>query len=56
MRFPATQPQPTRNVPAAERVRTPVAEQSVPEQVPAPLRPDELPVALDERLRLIGEW
>jgi hypothetical protein len=57
MRFPAAQPQkPTRNVPAPERVQPPVAEQLLPEQAPAPLRPDELPAALDERLRLVGEW
>jgi hypothetical protein len=57
MRFPAAQPQkPTRNVPAPERVQPPVAEQLLPEQAPAPVRPDELPAALDERLRLVGEW
>jgi hypothetical protein len=57
MRFPAIQPkQPLRNVPAAEPVQLPVAERSSADREPAPPRPDELPAALDERLRLVGEW
>jgi hypothetical protein len=56
MRFPAIQPkQPLRNAPAAEPLQPPVAEQSLPDH-PPPGRTDELPAALDERLRLVGEW
>lgn len=56
MRFPAIQPpQPLRRAPAAEPPPTPAAEAPVAERTPAP-RAEELPLALDERLRLIGEW
>lgn len=58
MRFPAaTQPkQPLRNAAAAELIRRLVTGGSKPEPEPAPARLDELPAALDERVRLVGEW
>ena len=58
MRFPAaTEPkQPPHNTAAAESIRHLTTKQSVPQPQPAPARPDELPAALDERVRLVGEW
>jgi hypothetical protein len=58
MRFQAaTQPkQPLRKAPAGESIRQLVTGNGAPAPKPAPARPDELPAALDERVRLIGEW
>jgi hypothetical protein len=59
VRFPGTmQPkQPQRHAAAGELLRrflSPAALQPCAE--PAPVRPEELPVDLDQRVRLVGEW
>jgi hypothetical protein len=58
MRLPAsTQPkQPQRNSAAAELLRRFLSAPQLPRAEPAPLRTDELPADLDQRVRLVGEW
>lgn len=58
MRFSAAiQPHPPLRKPAApDFIRKLVASDPVPSAQPAPVRADELPIDLDQRVRLIGEW
>jgi hypothetical protein len=58
MRFSAAiQPQaPLRTPAAAELIRRLVAGETMPKPQPAPVRKDELPADLDQRVRLVGEW
>ncbi len=61
MRFPAaTEPkQPLRSIAAAALLRRRAASRpSAPigQAETAPPRPEELPLDLDERVRLVGEW
>jgi hypothetical protein len=57
MRFSAAiQPQqPLRTTTASDFIRRIVSGQ-LPQQQPAPVRADELPADLDQRVRLVGEW
>lgn len=58
MRFSAAikSQQPLRTPAANELVRRFVRSEPVKRSEPAPPRADELPVDLDQRVRLIGEW
>jgi hypothetical protein len=58
MRFSAAiQPQPPlRTRAAAEAIRRLVSPEPVPRTPPVPVRADDLPADLDQRVRLVGEW
>ena len=58
MRFSATiqTRQPFRAPAAAEFIRRLLAAKPVERQEPPPPRADELPMDLDQRVRLLGEW
>ncbi len=58
MRFSAAiQPrQPLRSPVAAEFIKRLLAAKPVERPVPPPTRVEELPLDLDQRVRLIGEW
>lgn len=61
MRFPAAStPQQPRNEAAQPPIRALVGGYATPGNEPAPKRDEiafeELPAALDERVRLVGEW
>jgi hypothetical protein len=57
MRFPAVQiQQPKRPSPAADFLRSLVTPPPVPMERSDPPKRQELPVDLDQRVRLIGEW
>ena len=58
MRLPAVmQPkQPQRNTAAAEFLRRLLPAPALPRAEPAPVRQEDLPADLDQRVRLIGEW
>lgn len=58
MRFSAAikPKQPLRTPAVTEFVKKLVANEPVAHAEPAPPRADELPVDLDQRVRLIGEW
>lgn len=57
MRFPAVSPpkQPPRSAVAIEPMRR-LASARLPQPPCESLRPGPLPTALDERVRLVGEW
>jgi hypothetical protein len=57
MRFPAVQiPQPKRPSQAADFVRRLVTPPPLPQERNDPAKRQDLPVDLDQRVRLIGEW
>jgi hypothetical protein len=59
MRFPAAAikpKQPLRAAAAAELIRRIVPARALPPAEPAPLRNEDLPADLDQRVRLVGEW
>ena len=58
MRFSAAiQPQPPLRTPAvAELIRRLVSPEPAPRAPAMPLRTDDLPADLDQRVRLVGEW
>jgi hypothetical protein len=61
MRFatvpPAPRKQPESDSAAAQSIRGPVAKQGDSAQAqPHPVKTAELPVDLDQRVRLVGEW
>jgi hypothetical protein len=58
MRFSAAiQPQPPLRTPAAaDVIRRLISPEPTPRTAPAPVRADDLPADLDQRVRLIGEW
>jgi hypothetical protein len=58
MRFSAAiQPvQPLRTSTAPDFIRRIVSGQLPAQQEPAPVRVDDLPADLDQRVRLVGEW
>ena len=57
MRFPAVQiQQPKRPSPVADFVRSLVTPPPLPQERNDPAKRQELPVDLDQRVRLIGEW
>lgn len=58
MRFSAAiqAPPPLRKPAAPDFIRKLVASEPAPGAQPAPVRVDELPADLDQRVRLVGEW
>lgn len=58
MRFPAAtqRKQPLRDAAAAELTRPLVPARPPPAETAPPVRTEELPADLDQRVRLVGEW